>query len=99
MVMTRSQTSKNTNLEPRNMKFLGDNDSDISVSECDSRGATNSIERANLDLDRDHERIRYDQGFSEMNHHIREFTPIVKALADRITSTKDNQARNTPVNR
>ena len=34
-----------------------------------------------------------------MNNQIRELTSIVRALADQITSTKINQARNTPVNK
>ena len=83
MVLTRSQTSINNQLESENMEYFSDNDSDTSFPERDPRGATNNIERANLlDIERDHERIRFDQKFIEMNNQIREITSVVKALAD-----------------
>ena len=79
--------------------MLFDNDSDTGITGCNSRGATNENERSIwLDLETDHKRIRYDQKFIKMNSQIREFTSIVEALADQITSTKTNPERNTPVN-
>ena len=62
MVLTRSQTSRNKQLESENMEYFSVNDSDVTFPERDSRGAANNIERASLlDLERDYERIRYDQ--------------------------------------
>ena len=60
MAGTRSQISKNSQSESGNMEYCSDNQNDISISVCNSRGAANNIERASLlDLERDHERIRY----------------------------------------
>ena len=64
MVLLRSQTSKDNEFESENKKNFSDNDSDANFPERDSRGATKTFERINLlDLERDHERIRYDQEF------------------------------------
>ena len=48
MVLTRSQTSKNSQVESELMEYFSDNDRDVSIPERKSRGATNNIERANL---------------------------------------------------
>ena len=54
MVFTRSETSESNQTEPENMEVSSDNECDI-TPECNTRGATNNIERANLlDLQRDH---------------------------------------------
>ena len=56
---------------------------------------TNAIENANLlELDRDHERIRYDENLFEMKNQIKEFNTIVETLADQITSIeKDSRVK------
>ena len=48
MVLTRSQSSKNNQSKPENMEYYSDNENDISIPECNSRGVTNEIESANL---------------------------------------------------
>ena len=84
MVLTRSQTSCQSQLKSENIKYFSDYDSDASFPERDSRGATNNIERTNLlDLERDDERSIYDQVFIGMNTQIRELTSIVKTFADQ----------------
>ena len=80
------------------MEFFSDNDSEVSVPECNSRRATNNIEEAKLQaLAIDHERLNYDQTLLEMNNQTRELTAVVKAFADQISSTISNRERNTPV--
>ena len=64
MVLTRSQTSKSNPTEIIEMDYNSDNDSEASFPDCNARGASNNLERANLlDLERDHERLRNDQKF------------------------------------
>ena len=80
MISVRSQTSKSKLAESIEMDYKSDNDSEASFPDCNARGASNNISRANsLDLERDHERVRNDQRFIEMNNQIRELTSIVKA--------------------
>ena len=91
MVVTRSQSSENIQIEPDTMDYYSDTGSDVCIPECKSCGATNDIERPILlDLERDHERIRNNRKFFNMNIQISELTSIVEALADQITSTKTN---------
>ena len=55
MALTRLQTFKNNRLESEYLEDYSDNDSDVSIPECNPRGVTNNIERANLlDLERAH---------------------------------------------
>ena len=100
MVLTRSQTSKGNPTETIETVSNSDSDSEASFPDCNARGSSNNIERANfLDLERDHERIRNDQMFIDMNTQIRELTSIVKALANPTTSANSTNERNTPQNR
>ena len=63
-------------------------------------GASNDFSRANLlDLEKDHEGVRNDQKFIEMNNQIKELTSIVKTLADQIAFTDSTKGRNAPPNR
>ena len=48
MVLTRSQTSEINQLESINMDYLSDTESETSFPECNSCGASNNVERANL---------------------------------------------------
>ena len=67
MVLTRSQTSKSNQPEIIKMDYISDNESEPSFPECNARGTSNNIERANLlDLERDLGRIRNDQRFIKM---------------------------------
>ena len=88
MVDTRSQSAKNSKSESGDMEYHHDcnnNESDLSIPERNSRGATSDIERANLlDIERDHERIRYAPRLTEINNRVREITSIVKILASQI---------------
>ena len=69
MVLDRLQTSKINQLESVDMDYFSDNDSEASFPERKPRGVSNNVEKANLlDLERDHERIRNDQKFMEMNN-------------------------------
>ena len=100
MVLTRSQISKSNPTETIEIDYKSDNDSEASFPDCNARGASNNIDRANLlDLEGDHETIRNDQRFIEMNNQIRESTTIVKSLANQITSVNSSNERNTPQNR
>ena len=48
MVLTRSQTAKNNQLESIDMDYLSDTESETSFPDCNSRRASNNVERANL---------------------------------------------------
>ena len=53
------------------MEHFSDTNSEVSISECTSCGATYNTEGASLlDLERDHGWIRCDQNFFEMNTEI-----------------------------
>ena len=43
MVVIRSQSSKNNQIEPSSMDYYSDNENDVSISECSLRGATTAM--------------------------------------------------------
>ena len=96
MVLTRSQTSRSNQLDTIDMDYISDNESEACFPECNSRGFSNSVQRANLlDFERDHERRRNEQRFIEMNNQVREITSIVNGLGNQIIVTDPNNERNT----
>ena len=58
------------------------------------------LKRDLLDLERDHERVRYDLEFIEIINQIRDLTTINKALSDQLPPpNRTDSLRNAPMSR
>ena len=69
------------------MNDYSDNESDISLHELCSHnlGSENNTRHLN-DQERDHERVRIEQRFNDMNRQIEELTSLVRTLPEKIAS-------------
>ena len=69
------------------MNEFSDNDNNVSFPEHYSRGQNSETNNENLsDQERDHQRIRIELRFSDMNRQIGELTSLVKTLTEKIAS-------------
>ena len=101
MVNTRAQTSQNNPNREDEMNDYDDNSSDISLQEFSTR----TFELENIvnnfsEQEREHERVRIERRFNEMNRQIRELYPLVRTLMDRIfPSNREENGSNSSQNR
>ena len=90
MVNTRSQVLRETRIEQSEEDIFTDDDDNVSVADHyrESYFGENDGE-AIRSQERDHERLRIEQRFIDMNWEIGELTSIVKALAKKISNGKE----------
>ena len=69
------------------MEDFSDSESNTSFPDLNSRNYNLEINDGNpIDHERDHEKIRIEQRFMEMNRQFGELTNLVKTLTEKITS-------------
>ena len=99
MVITRAQSTTNVQNRNSNRNDFSYNESDISLPELNSHDpiAENSVN--SNEQERDHERIRIERRFNEMNNLSDELTSLVGTLTEMVASSNkegnDSNTRNT----
>ena len=95
MVITRPQVSSKNQSERTNMEEFSDEDSDVSLSELQSKSfyVENNTETTSYH-ERDHENIRIEQRFNEVNRQIGGITSMVKALTEKMTNSREENDQN-----
>ena len=85
MVDTRSQILRENRVEQSEDDRFPDNDDNVSVADHyrESNFGEND-EETMRSSERDHERLRIEQRFIDMNRQIGEMTSIVRALTEKI---------------
>ena len=88
MIITRAQSASNNQANHTFMDEYSANDSDISLPgfSLQNINARNNNQQM-IDCERDHERLRIEQGFNDMNRQIGELTSLVRALTEKIASS------------
>ena len=81
MVNTRSKIFRENQIEQSEDDRLSDNDDNVSVADHyrESYFGENDVETMGL-MERDHEKLRIEQRFRDMNKQIGELTSIERAL-------------------
>ena len=84
MVVPRSQSYRNNSIET---EIMSDSENDHSVHEVLSRDQMIEFDNGDvLNRDRDFDRKRIEQRFSDMNRQIGELTSIVLSLTEKSSS-------------
>ena len=101
MVNTRAQASQNNLSREEEMDDFDDNASDLSLPGVGTR----TFEKENNDRiyenqERDHERVRIERRFKDMNRQIGELTSSVRTLPEEIiSSNREESGNNSPRSR
>ena len=93
MVNTRSQAPQSNQIREDVMSDYDDNSSDISLPDFGTRTFEIKKNTNNYgEQERDHQRLRIERRFNEMNRHVGELTSLVRTLTEKISS--DNREEN-----
>ena len=98
MVNTRVQASQNNQSREDEMNDFDDNSSKLSPPEFGTRTfEIKNNAHSYGEQERDHERVRIERSFSEMNRQNGELTSLVRTLTERISSTnREENGNNSP---
>ena len=93
--MTRSQSSRKIRTEQAEMETFSNNESNASYPDFYSGDHFTEINvEAIRTHERDHERIRIEQRFMDMNRQIAESTSMVKAFSENMSRKEEENGQN-----
>ena len=90
MMNFRSQFLSENRVEQSEEERFTDDDDNVSVADhCRERYFSENDGETMRSIERDHERLRIEQRFIDMNRQTGELTSIVKALTEKISNSKE----------
>ena len=95
MVNTRSQVKRENRTEIPDVDGFIDDDDNISVADHYSGSYFNDNDEETMrSLERDHERLRIEQWFLEMNKQIGELRSTMRALSEKVRNSRQENDQN-----
>ena len=90
MISTRSQTLRENRIEQSEYNRLSDNDDNVSIPDHYRESYFDENDGETMrSMERDHERLRIEQRFIDMNRQIGELISSVRALTQKISTSKE----------
>ena len=87
MIITRAQSASNNQANKTKTNNYSDNESDISLPGFESQNVIVRTDNGRMaECGRDHERVRIEQRFNDMNRLIGELTTLVLNLTEKLSS-------------
>ena len=87
---TRSQVLRENRVEQSEDDRFSDNDDNVSVADHFRENFFGQNDEETMrSMEREHERLRIEQRFIDMNRQIEELTSIVRALNEQISTSKE----------